>query len=269
MSSGLFFLFSKALAKVKRGYFLSCFAFIPLWVNFCYLFQSLSCYIRFPTQSKSIHSQSWHHLSYDQWSFCPRSSSLSVLGCHSSNITAITLPPSSPVKVSINHLPASHHHQQQQHLDSRGSCPIFMWATIHMELMKSFSVVNLNTYYYSLKMSPYKSDIQHYKLKFLIKINLQAQDRKVSALQTGPLVNQTKRVLFLLDSECFTLAWQTRPPGGSSKTPSHTATKEVHLARLLPGLSWPTLKPRLHNQQAELAWPSSTSHPAGHHILSP
>lgn len=91
----------------------------------------------------------------------------------------------------------------------------------------------------------------------------------LAALQTGLLVNQTKQVSFLLHFECFTLPWQPRLPGGSSKTPPHTATKEVHLARLLPGMSWPTLKPSLHNQQAELVWPSFTSHPASHHILSP
>lgn len=39
---------------------------------------------------------------------------------------------------------------------------------------------------------------------------------------------------------------QEAPP----KTLLHTATKEVHLARQLPGTSWPTLKPCLHNHQA-------------------
>lgn len=70
-------------------------------------------------------------------------------------------------------------------------------------------------------------------------------------------VNRTK-----LHLECFTLPWQPRqPPGGFSKTAPHTAYKEVHLAPPLSGISWPTLKPSLRNQQAELAWPSFTSHP--------
>lgn len=39
------------------------------------------------------------------------------------------------------------------------------------------------------------------------------------------------------------------------------AYKEVHLALPLPGINWPTLKPSLRNQQAELVWPSFTSRP--------
>lgn len=71
------------------------------------------------------------------------------------------------------------------------------------------------------------------------------------------------------DSECFTLAWQAVFPGGSSKMPPHTGSRKVHLARLLPGLSWPTLQPSQHNQQAEQARPFSTSPPATHYISSP
>lgn len=74
---------------------------------------------------------------------------------------------------------------------------------------------------------------------------------------------------FCLHCKCFILPWQPHLPGGSSKTPPNTTAKEVHLARLLPGMSWPTLKPRLHNQKAELAWSSFTFHPSSHHILSP
>lgn len=86
--------------------------------------------------------------------------------------------------------------------------------------------------------------------------------------------NQTKWVsffffFFCLHCKCFILPWQAHLPGGSSKTPPNTTAKEVHLARLLPGMSWPTLKPRLHNQKAELAWSSFTFHPSSHHILSP
>lgn len=75
------------------------------------------------------------------------------------------------------------------------------------------------------------------------------------------LMNQTKQYSFLLHFECFTLPLQPQLPGG-------TATKEVHLAQLLPGMNWPTLKPSLHNQHAELVWPSLTYHSASHHTLS-
>lgn len=51
------------------------------------------------------------------------------------------------------------------------------------------------------------------------------------------------------------------PPEAFPKTAPRTAYKEVHLALPLSGISWPTLKPSLRNQQAELACPSLTSHP--------
>lgn len=76
-------------------------------------------------------------------------------------------------------------------------------------------------------------------------------------------------VFFSLHCKFFTLPWQPRVPGGSSKTLPNTTAKEVHLARLLPGMGWPTLKPKLHNQKAELAWSSFMFHPCSHHIFSP
>lgn len=155
-------------------------AFYPTWVNFCIPSCSyLLCHIHFPTQSKSLHSQSWRHRIWPMIflpTFLQPISSLDVglqisLQFHSS-ITTITsesfhqspadsspAKPASRLQGILSYL--LHLYRSKYNQDETG------WSLIARVFFCGCSSINMSTL--PQYISPHWTDINYYKT-FKIKI---------------------------------------------------------------------------------------------------